>query len=214
MRHGEQFQRRQRRTFKAINAVDLRKPESLPHDCLARMLHCNMIITETHRLLLRHFHIVDGDAMDRVFGDPQVMKFGRGTQSPEWVRGWLRGCLEDYHQTWGFGLWAVVEKGSREVIGFCGLSRFDDVGGHPETEIGYRLARTHWGRGYATEAACAVRDYAFNTLCLPRLISIIDPTNTASIRVAEKVGLKFEKDVIFQGFPDRVYSIARPGENR
>ena len=81
-----------------------------------------MIIADTDRLLLRHFHIVDGDAMDRVFGDAEVMRYGAGVQTPEWVRKWLRGCLEDYYQKWGFGLWAVVEKSSRGVIGFCGLS--------------------------------------------------------------------------------------------
>jgi RimJ/RimL family protein N-acetyltransferase len=170
-----------------------------------------MVIAETERLILRHFHILDGEAMDRVFGDAEVMKYGRGVQTQEWVRNWLRGCLEDYHQKWGFGLWAVVLKSRREVIGFCGLSRFDDVGGQPEVEIGYRLARSAWGRGYATEAAAAVRDYGFNTLCLSRLISIIDPRNVASIRVAEKTGLVYEKDVIFQGFEDRVYAVSRLG---
>jgi [ribosomal protein S5]-alanine N-acetyltransferase len=170
-----------------------------------------MIVVETERLILRHFHIVDGEAMDRVFGDAEVMKYGRGVQSPEWVRNWLRGCLQDYYSKWGFGLWAVALKSRREVIGFCGLSRFEDVGGQPEVEIGYRLARVFWGRGYATEAAAAVRDYGIQTLCLPRLISIIDPRNVASIRVAEKAGLKYEKDVVFQGFEDRVYAIGREG---
>jgi [ribosomal protein S5]-alanine N-acetyltransferase len=169
-----------------------------------------MIIAETERLFLRHLHIVDGEAMDRVHGDAGVMFYGNGPQSPEWVRKWLRGCLEDYHSKWGFGLWAVVEKSRREVIGYCGLSRFNDVGGAPETEVGYRLARAHWGLGYATEAARAVRDYAFQTLCLSRLIAIIDPRNTASINVATKIGLLYEKNVIFQGFEDGVYAMSRP----
>jgi RimJ/RimL family protein N-acetyltransferase len=168
-----------------------------------------MVIAETARLILRNFHALDGDAMDRVFGDPEVMRYSSGIKHPDWVRNWLRRCLEDYHEKWGFGLWAVVEKRSSDVIGYCGLSRFADVGGQPETEIGYRLARTHWGRGLATEAACAVRDYSFGTLSLVRLISIIDPKNIASIRVAEKTGLSYEKDVIFQGFSDRVYAISR-----
>ena len=123
-----------------------------------------MIIAQTPRLILRHFHILDGDAMDRVHCDPEVMPFGRGVQTAEWVRKWLRGCLEDYHQKWGFGQWAVVEKASRQVIGYCGLTLFDDIDGQGETEIGYRLARAHWGRGYAAEAAAAVRDYAFDIL--------------------------------------------------
>lgn len=169
-----------------------------------------MIIAETPRLILRHFHILDAAAMDRVHGDPEVMRFGRGVQTSEWVRQWLRGCLEDYYQKWGFGQWAVVEKTTRQVIGYCGLTRFDDIDGQAETEIGYRLARAHWGGGYATEAATAVRDYAFDLLCLPRVISIIDPRNAASIRVAEKIGLVHEKDATFRGTPVRIYSAEAP----
>ena len=70
-----------------------------------------------------------------------------------------------------------------EVIGYCGLFHFDDVNERPEVEVGYRLARKVWGHGYATEAVCAVRDYAFGTLGLPRLIALIDPGNVASTRV-------------------------------
>jgi RimJ/RimL family protein N-acetyltransferase len=86
------------------------------------------------------------------------------------------------------------------------------VCGQPETEIGYRLARPYWGRGYATESARAVRDYALNTLRLPRLIAMIDPQNVASIRVVEKLGMHYEKDVMFEGYthPDRVYAIVHP----
>ncbi|HEY2584433.1 MAG TPA: GNAT family N-acetyltransferase [Tepidisphaeraceae bacterium] len=168
-----------------------------------------MIIAETVRLRLRHFHIVDGDAMDRVFTDPEVMRYGQGAQTQAWVRKWLRGCLEDYHQKWGFGLWAVVERQTHQTVGFCGLSHFADVDGQAETEIGYRLARAYWGRGYATEAARAVREYAFATLGLSRLISIIDPRNAASVRVAEKTGLRFEKATVFRETPVSIYSIRR-----
>jgi ribosomal-protein-alanine N-acetyltransferase len=168
-----------------------------------------MVIAETDRLRLRHFHIVDDDAMDCVFGDPEVMRYGPGVQTPEWVRKWLRGCLEDYHQKWGFGLWAVVERETNQTIGFCGLSYFADVAGRAETELGYRLARAHWGRGYASEAARAVRDYSFGTLGLLRLISIIDPRNIASARVAEKTGLRFEKDAVFHDINVKIYSISR-----
>ena len=168
-----------------------------------------MIIAKTQRLILRNFHIVDDESMGHVFGDPEVMRYGDGTKDIEWVRKWLRGCLEDYYSKWGFGLWAVVEKRSMTVMGFCGLSRFGDVGGQPETEIGYRLARRYWGNGFATEAASAVRDYGFRTLNLSRMISIIDPRNSASIGVAKKAGLSFEKEVMFQGYLDHVYAIAR-----
>ena len=73
---------------------------------------------------------------------------------------------------------------------------FPDVNGRAEIEIGYRLARAHWGQGYATEAVTAVRDYAFAALEMPRLIALIDPANTTSIRVAEKAGMRYEADVM------------------
>lgn len=152
----------------------------------------------------------------RVFRDPEVMHFGDGVQSAAWVHQWLQRRLEDYRQEPGLGVWAVVEKSSGEVMGYCGLFFFPDVCGQPEIEIGYRLARSHWGRGYATEAARAVRDYAFQTLGVQRLIALVDPENTASIRVAEKLGMVYEKDVMFPGYthPDRVYALERRDEGR
>jgi ribosomal-protein-alanine N-acetyltransferase len=171
-----------------------------------------MIIVETERLILRHFHAFDGEDMDRVFGDAEVMRFGPGVQTRQWVRDWLRGCLEDYYQKLGFGPWAVVEKNSRAVIGYCGLFYFPAVGGRPEIEIGYRLARAFWGQGYATEAVSAVRDYGFGVLCLPRLIALIDPQNVASLRVAEKAGMRYEREAMLEGYdhPDHVYSVVNP----
>ena len=119
----------------------------------------------------------------------------------------MQTCLKRY-QTWGFGPYALVEQSSQNVIGYCGLSLFPDLDGQAEVEIGYRLARSAWGQGYATEAAWAVRDYAFTTLGVKRLIAMIDPSNLASIRVAEKIGMKYEKEVMFEGYshPDHVYA--------
>ncbi len=169
-----------------------------------------MIIAQTRRLVLRHFHDGDAPAMQRVLGDAEVMRFSMGVMSPPAVRAWLRRRQDDYQQR-GYGLWAVVEKLSGQTIGYCGLTRFPDINGRPESEVGYRLARAHWGRGLATESATAVRDYAFDTLSLPRLISLIDPQNTASIRVAEKLGMHYERDVMLDGYthPDGVYAIVR-----
>jgi len=83
------------------------------------------------------------------------------------------------------------------------------VNGQPEIEIGYRLAKSAWGQGYATEAARSVRDFAFLTLGMKRLIAMIDPSNVASIRVAEKIGMRYERDVMFDSYthPDLVYAI-------
>jgi RimJ/RimL family protein N-acetyltransferase len=168
-------------------------------------------IATTERLLLRHFDIFDGESMYQVFGDPEVMRFGDGVQTKEWVETWLHTCLESYYRTWGFGPYAVVEKKSQEVIGYCGLFFFPDINGQPEVEIGYRLRRSAWGQGYAREAALAVRDYAFETLDIRRLIAIIDPSNQASIHVAEKIGMHYEAEVVLEGYthPDHVYVVTR-----
>jgi [ribosomal protein S5]-alanine N-acetyltransferase len=90
-----------------------------------------MIILETNRLILRQFHIFDGEAMDLVFGDPEVMRFGPGVQTQKWVGDWIQGCLESY-QRLGFGPWAVVKRSSSSVIGYSGLFHFPDIAGHPK----------------------------------------------------------------------------------
>lgn len=171
-----------------------------------------MLELESDRLTLRHFQITDDELLHHtVFGDPKVMGFGDGIQSTEWTRTWIRNRLEHDYPLYGYGPYAVVEKASNQLIGYCGLFNFPDVNGKREIEIGYRLARGTWGQGFATEAARSVRDYAFRSLDIPRLIAIIDPDNIASIRVAEKIGMHYEQDVLFDGYshPDRVYVVIR-----
>jgi len=151
---------------------------------------------------------MDCKPMYRIFCDADVMRFSDGVQTKEWVQVWLETCFERY-QIWGFGPYAVVKQSSQNVMGYCGLFFFPDLDGQAEVEIGYRLARSAWGQGYATEAACAVRDYAFSTLGMKRLIAMIDPSNLASIRVAENIGMQYEKDVMLEGYthPDYIYTI-------
>ena len=169
-----------------------------------------MVVTKSKRLFLRFLTYSDQITLTLLFADPDVMRFGDGPRSPEWVQDWLRHTLDSYARR-GYGPWAVVEKASGETIGYCGLFHYPDVNGRAEIEIGYRLARAHWGQGYATEAVTAVRDYAFAALEMPRLIALIDPANTTSIRVAEKAGMRYEADVMFEGYshPDWVYAISR-----
>jgi ribosomal-protein-alanine N-acetyltransferase len=165
----------------------------------------------TERLLLRHFDLQDAEPIYQVFGDPGVMRFSDGLKTKEWVQNWLHLCVERY-QDWGFGPYAVVKQSSQAVVGYCGLFSFPNIDEQAEIEIGYRLARSAWGQGYATEAGRAVRDYAFDTLRIKRLIAMIDPSNGASIRVAEKIGMKYEKDIMLKGYthPDHIYVITVP----
>jgi ribosomal-protein-alanine N-acetyltransferase len=164
-------------------------------------------VTESERLIIRQLRIDDGHAMYGIFGDAQVMRYSDGPKTRQWVDGWLREHVDDHYKDWGFGMWAVVERRSGDVIGYCGLSRFKQRCGPRETEIGYRLVRSHWGHGLATEAVCAVRDYAIKTLRLGNLIAIIDPQNIASLRVAEKAGFRYDREIMFEGYthPDKVF---------
>ncbi len=173
-----------------------------------------MIITETTRLFVQRFDILDVKSMCGVLCDPEVMLFSDGVKTPAGVRGWMENCIGNYSKS-GLGIWAVVEKNTNGIIGYCGLIPFPNIDGQPEIEVGFRLLRVCWGQGYATEAAGSVRDYAFDVLYASRLISLVDPQNTASVRVVEKLGMCYEKDIMLSGYdhPDHLYSIHRKNVN-
>jgi [ribosomal protein S5]-alanine N-acetyltransferase len=168
-----------------------------------------MIIAETHRLVLRQIHICDSVWFEHILGDQEVMHFGPGAQTPQQVQQWIAEALNSYANR-GFGPWAVVSRDRSEVIGYCGLFYFPDLCGQEEVEIGYRLARKEWGQGFATEAALAVRDYAIKTLSIRRLVAMVAPDNTASVAVATKLGMQYEKDVMFPdySYPDHLYVLS------
>jgi [ribosomal protein S5]-alanine N-acetyltransferase len=170
-----------------------------------------IVVAETRRLIIRHFTINDAEAMVAIFGDAIVMRFSDdGVQSPEFARVWVANMM-DYYSIWGFGMWAIVQKETQGVIGYAGVSRFAGRCGPDEAELGFRLARPYWGRGYATEASGAACEYGLGELLLPRIVAIIDPDNVSSIRVAKKIGMTFESEVMLPGYthPDHLYAIAR-----
>lgn len=154
----------------------------------------------------------DAYALESVFSDPEVMRFSDGIQTAPWVHAWLQHRLEHDYPVRGYGPYSIVDKRSRQVMGYCGLFDFADLGGRAEVEIGYRLAQRYWGKGYATEAARAVCDYGFQTLGLSRLVAMIDPANLTSVRVAEKLGMRYEKEVMLAGYThsDHLYVIENP----
>ena len=146
-------------------------------------------VIETPRLWLRTMQADDFDALLEVFTDPKVMaSFGGELFTPAQMQAWLNRNLE--HQAeFGYGLFSVIRKADGLLIGDCGLEQMV-IEGHPAAELGYDLRSDVWNQGFATEAACAVRDYAFTVLLLPQLISLIRMGNLASKRVAEKVGMR------------------------
>ena len=167
-----------------------------------------MLELSTERLRLRRFSTCDLAACEHLLMDEEVMASSDdGSLSLEEVAAWLAERIEEYDRGDGVEVLAVETKSDRQVVGYCGLWRFDDIGGSPEIEIGYRLVPDVWGIGYATEAAGAVRDYAFEVLGLKRLVALIEPVNKRSIRVASKLGMHYEKDVMMEGYdyPDHLY---------
>lgn len=166
-------------------------------------------ILQTPRLLLRELTDGDHEALYEMYQDPRMNRYLGGPPPPReeyWRR--VRETWPAYYARHGFGLWATVRREDGRLLGRCGLLS-QEVDGERHAEVAYALAPEFWGRGYATEAARAIRDHAFRTLDAPHLISLILPENTPSIAVAERNGMTFWKMADFRGFHVRVYRITR-----
>jgi RimJ/RimL family protein N-acetyltransferase len=163
------------------------------------------VILETSRLRLREFVPQDADALAAVLSDPVAMQYYPAAVDRKGVEEWIERNRERYQRE-GYGLWAMVLKGSGELIGDCGCF-LRDIEGRDDVEIGYHVRRDLWGRGYATEAADACMQYAFTKLGFDRVISLIRPENLQSIRVAEKNGLTCQKVIFWRGYEHCIYAI-------
>ncbi len=153
-----------------------------------------MKIIETERLILRQFSTDDAEFILELVNEPSfIQNIGdRGVRTMEDARAYiLRVAISSYEKN-GFGLYLVELKDSGESIGMCGLIKRD---GLEDVDIGYAFLPKFWSKGYALEAALAVKDYAWDVIRLKRLVAITDPANQGSIRVLEKIGLKYEKMV-------------------
>lgn len=149
------------------------------------------VYLETERLRLRHFEDGDVDLLVSLDGDPEVMHFitgGRPTPRTEVEQDVLPAFLGYYRRWAHLGFWAVEEKGSEEFIGWCHLR---PEHGHPpqEPELGYRLRRESWGRGYAAEGCRALIDEAFARSDVQRIVAETMVVHAASRRVLEKCGM-------------------------
>ncbi|MCC5634475.1 GNAT family N-acetyltransferase [Nostoc sp. CHAB 5844] len=141
---------------------------------------------KTQRLILRGFCEADLDAYADMCGHPEVMRYIGAGQLLSREESWRNMAMIVGHwQLRGYGLWAVEESQTGEMIGRIGCWQPE---GWPGLEIGWSLRRAYWGRGFATEAATAAMNYAFTQLQRSHIISLIHPQNTASVRVAQKLG--------------------------
>lgn len=164
---------------------------------------------ETKRLILRSMRATDINDLHLIFSDPKVMaSFGGELLTREQMLRWLGRNL-DHQNRYGYGLFSVLLKENGKLIGDCGLEQMD-LEGLQVAELGYDFRSDYWNQGFATEAASAVRDYAFDILRLPELISLIRVGNLASKRVAEKVGMALEEEFTRYEIRYWRYSIKNP----
>ena len=165
-------------------------------------------VLETKRLILRPMQVADIDDLLVIFTDPKVMAlFDSLPFSREQVSGWLQRNL-DHQEEYGYGLFAVILKSNDLLIGDCGLEVME-VDGVQAAELGYDFRSDYWNQGFATEAASAVRDYAFDELDLPQLISLIRVKNAASQRVSEKIGMRRISEFETHGIKYWKYGLSR-----
>ena len=163
------------------------------------------VLLETERLILRRFTRDDVDNLVELDGDPQVMRFingGRPTPREEIAGDILPAFLGYYERFAGYGFFAAVERSTGEFLGWFHLR--PQAGRPPdEPELGYRLRRCAWGRGYASEGSRVLVDKAFAELGARRVYAETMTVNAASRRVMEKAGLRYVR-TFFQEWPDRI----------
>lgn len=161
---------------------------------------------ETKRLILSPLSFKDIAHSLLIFKDPVAMHFYQGALTRKQAFEWIAKSQKQFIKLrQGFFVCKLKETG--EFVGICGVLNRPEVDGLNENEIAYLFVQKHWRKGYAIEAARRCKEYGFDTLGFIRLVSLIDPRNRDSIRVAEKNGLKREKEVIYKGRLAMLYSI-------
>ena len=165
------------------------------------------IILETQRLLLRHFVMSDLDNLFAFYSDPEVVQYiPDAPRSYEETRKELEWFMNGHPKFPELGLWATIYKETGQFIGRCGLLPWT-IDGQEEVEVAFALAKPYWGQGLATEVATRLVHYGFEHLHLSRLICVIEPENQASIRVATKIGMSFEREARDDYGPFLIYSM-------
>lgn len=160
---------------------------------------------ETPRLLLRPFRGSDLDALAGLYSDDETMRFIGGVRTRQQARDELQNLIAGY-DLHGWGPRAITLDGT--VIGRAGLW-LQLVEGAREIELAYMIGRPWWRHGYGSEAALCFRDAAFGQLFLERLVSLIDADNLASVAIAQRNGMGYERDVIWNLQTMQLYSMTR-----
>lgn len=164
-------------------------------------------ILQTPRLRLREMSLDNLDFMAPMLAHPEVMRYYPQLYSRDEAVAWIERQMGRYVRD-GYGLWLIEDRATGEPRGQAGLvlQTLDDA---EEREIGYMIHRPFWRQGLASEAALAIRDWAFGTLGLPSVISLIRPENLPSQGVAHKMGMSPGRRTMFHGFEHIVFSVQR-----
>ena len=163
---------------------------------------------ETVRLVLRAWRADDSEPFFAMMADPAVAEFLTSPQAPlDRIDAWRALALNVGHWALrGYGLFAVAEKESGAFVGRVGAWRPE---GRTEIELGWGLARAHWGKGYALEAARAAGDWIFATQTPPRLASFVHVNNTRSQQLAARLGMRATAETLHAGMPHAIWSVTR-----
>ncbi len=153
-----------------------------------------MQVLETDRLVLRYFHADDVEFVVRLLNEPSFIEHigDKGVRTAEEANQYLLDGPLDSYERFGYGLNMVEMKETGEPIGMCGLVRRENL---DDADIGYAFLEKHWSKGYARESAEAVLNHARETFGLGRIVAIVTPENHSSIKLLEKIGLKFQRAI-------------------
>ncbi len=147
---------------------------------------------ETSRLMLREYTVEDYDELLSILTDSETMQYYPTPYDEEKTKRWILWNLKNY-KTYGFGLWAVIKKDTKEFIGDCGVT-LQDIDGEMLPEIGYHIKKSYWRMGFAKEASRAVRDWVFKNTQYNVIYSYMKYTNVPSSSTAIANGMKKVKE--------------------
>lgn len=164
------------------------------------------VILETERLILRETVVEDAPDLYEMDADLEVQQY-TGDVLPASVED-IFERISNYadYKKYGYGRWTTVLKNTNEIIGWCGLKYLQDI---QETDIGYRWKPKYWNKGYATEASMACLKYGFDQFELKQIVAQVLPENKASIRVMEKIGMTYWKQLNTVENPGLFYRIVK-----
>lgn len=167
----------------------------------------NQTVLQLDGFAMRPIQFSDLDVLTAIWADPEVTRFLPSQGIPisrENTEMSLQSFVEHWQQK-GYGIWAIIDNASFEMIGYCGLRYLSEL---DEVEVLYGLDREYWGRGIATQAVRASISYGFNKAALDRVVAMVLPDNQASRRVTNKAGLRYEKEIHIFNLDALYYSIS------